>query len=137
MQIRTTGVIAGCVLGLGLATGLLAPLAHAQNTSFLLKMPISRLSEDDRKLFNDALRTLLASDDEKAEAEWNNPASGAHGTLKVVKVVKVDPEYGVPCKTILVHNEVNGVPGEARTRVCLSKDGEWRLAPKEKAKPAS
>jgi surface antigen len=138
MQKRNTGVIAGLVMGLGLAlalaTGLSAPSAQAQNTSFLQKRPISRLSEGDRKLFDEALRTLLASDDANAEATWENPASGSRGTLKTVQVEKVSPDYGVECRTLQVHNEVKGVAGDSRTRLCKSKDGEWRLAPKSKKK---
>ena len=121
------------VLG-GLAAALLALGAQAQNLSFLQGMPVSRLSEEDRAYFRKALGEVLASEDENAERSWTNPAGSAKGTIRLVKVVKEDPDYGVECRTVLVHNEVNGVPGEARTRLCRSKDGEWRLAPKSKKK---
>ena len=115
-----------------LAGLLLAATAGAQNLSFLNKMPVSRLSEDDKKLFMAALQEALASDDEHAERSWSNPDTGSKGTLKVLRV---ESDYGTTCKVVRVENEVKGVKGNANTRLCRAPEGDWRLAPM-KSKPA-
>lgn len=108
------------VLTLGLCG---ASLAQAANMAFLMDQPMSRFHDDDAKLFNAAAAQALTAKD-GTHIRWNNPATGAYGTLTPYP----DPQNDPACREIHIEDVAENIKSSGYYRFCKRADGTWQPA---------
>lgn len=97
---------------LGFALVLLAGgPSQAANMGFMADQAMSRFTDQDAELFNQAAGKALMGK-EGTEINWSNPATGAFGTLTPYP----DPEKNADCRVIHMVNIAENVK---------SADGTW------------
>ena len=91
-----------------------------------------RLNHHDLKMMTAAAQLLLTDDSLPigATREWNNPDSGDHGTVQLLK--KFDYEYQgskLPCREIRYHirSSGNADPYNIELNRCKVADGSWKI----------
>ncbi len=102
-----------------------ATVAGAQNLNFLRESPIAWLDDDDEAILRATIDAVLEAPD-GTSTEWQNPATGANGR---VKVLDTHEDFGTTCRRLQMRNEASGRRGGGTYRLCLSEDGRWRFAP--------
>ncbi|MEY4328186.1 MAG: hypothetical protein RL703_5 [Pseudomonadota bacterium] len=90
---------------LGFALALLGSGAlQAANMAFMADQAMSRFTEQDAQLFNEAAGDVLKGQT-GVEIKWSNPATGAFGTL----IAYPDPEKNPDCRVIHMVNVAENV----------------------------
>ena len=91
-----------------------------------------RLTHHDLKAMRAAAQPLLDDDSLPigATREWNNPESGDHGTIQLLK--RFEYEYQgtkLPCREIRYHIQVTGNadPYNYKLNRCKVADGSWKI----------
>jgi surface antigen len=108
-------VAAGCI-------ALYAPAA-AQNWIGLMKnTPAERFNEEDIQLFLNAAKKTLNDTPEGSTVKWENPATGSHGDMTVVKDFTWHDQ---PCRHVRVNSVSGDRSGTTNPRLC-KVDGKWR-----------
>lgn len=106
---------------LGFALVLLASgPSQAANMGFMADQAMSRFTDQDAELFNQAAGKALMGK-EGTEIKWSNPATGAFGTLTPYP----DPEKNADCRVIHMVNIAENVKSARYYRFCKSADGTW------------
>jgi surface antigen len=105
----------------GFAMALLAGHpSQAANMAFMADQAMSRFTDQDAELFNQAAGKALMGK-EGAEIKWSNPATGAFGTLTPYP----DPEKNADCRVIHMVNIAENVKSAGYYRFCKGADGTW------------
>jgi len=111
---------AACVAVLALLGG----SAAAQNWVGLLKnTPAERFTDEDRRLFLDASSKALSDTPAGQSVQWQNPASGSRGELKVMKVFTW---RDLPCRQLRITSETTDRKGSSVLNLC-QVEGQWKL----------
>jgi surface antigen len=111
---------AACVAVLALLGG----SAAAQNWVGLLKnTPAERFTDEDRRLFLDASSKALSDTPPGQSVQWQNPASGSRGELKVMKVFTW---RDLPCRQLRITSETTDRKGSSVLNLC-QVEGQWKL----------
>ena len=106
---------------LGFALVLLAGgPSQAANMGFMADQAMSRFTDQDAELFNQAAGKALMGK-EGTEINWSNPATGAFGTLTPYP----DPEKNADCRVIHMVNIAENVKSAGYYRFCKRADGSW------------
>ena len=91
-----------------------------------------RLTHHDLKAMTAGAQPLLDDDSLPigATREWNNPQSGDHGTIQLLK--RFEYEYQgskLPCREIRYHIQVTGNadPYNYKLNRCKVADGSWKI----------
>ena len=100
------------------------PVAAQTGLTFA-NSPFAQFSDDDNKLFFDAVRKAAGGEPGAAPVEWTNAASGAHGTVRYTRALQ-RPEGD--CREMQGENTARGRTEPFRVTVCKDPKGEWRLA---------
>ena len=108
----TTIGIALAILGSG--------LSQAANIAFMADQAMSRFIDQDAEYFNQAAHEALKAKD-GTEIKWNNPGTGAFGTLTPYP----DPEKDANCRVIHMVNIAENVKSAGNYRFCKRPDGSW------------
>jgi len=119
--VTTAGVRRGLLVGLLLS----ATPALAANIGFMDESPIAHFSEQDRRIYKEALDDILDKGADGESRTWANPASTAGGTLSIVKSFERD---GLACRTLSIANKAKGRSEKGQYRFCRQASGEWKLA---------
>jgi len=107
------------------STGLLTNTASAANALVLGNAPISRMNTQDVDLLFAAAQAVLDVGEDGVGRRWENPRTGAGGTLTPVRTYTGDSG---PCRDLMVENRAGGITGPAMTvSVCRAANGEWKL----------
>jgi surface antigen len=94
--------------------------------NFLKDAPVAHFTKEDHQLFQATLkRTLDAAKDGELQA-WENPKSGAHGT---VTADSSSISASGLCRQAKIANSAGGLTSEFKFKFCRQKDGEWRMSP--------
>ena len=102
-----------------------AATAMAANMNFMKDAPYSKFTEEDRRIFNDAVQdTLNKGADGKAHA-WSNPATKAGGEIKPLKSFD---SAGVACRNVSIANKAKGLSAKGEYKLCKDASGKWALA---------
>ena len=112
-----------CQIAKRLATALClltSSLAFAANMGFMADQAMSRFTDQDAELFNRAAAKALAAKD-GTQIEWNNPETGAFGTLTPY----ADTEKTADCRVIHMVNVAENVKSAGYYRFCKGADGSW------------
>ena len=106
---------------LGIALTLLGSgFAQAANIAFMADQAMSRFTDQDAEFFNQAAHEALKAKD-GTEIKWNNPGTGAFGTLTPYP----DPEKDANCRVIHMVNIAENVKSAGYYRFCKRADGSW------------
>ena len=100
-----------------------AGLAQAANMAFMVDQAMSRFSQRDAEYFNEAgVKALEAKDG--TEIKWNNPATGAFGTITPYP----DPQKNPDCRELHIVSVAENVKSGGYYRFCKLSDGSWQPA---------
>ncbi len=103
--------------------------AHASNLQFLRDAPVAKMTKEDLALFQSSLRAALDQNADGSTRRWENPATGASGTLTPVSTFEQD---GARCRRLEIVNTVQGVTGRSTFNMCRQADGTWVSAAPER-----
>jgi surface antigen len=107
------------IFGLILAL-LCSSLSQAANMAFMADQAMSRFTDQDAEMFNQAAQEALKAKNGTA-IKWSNPATGAFGTLTPYP----DPEKDANCRVIHMVNIAENVKSSGYYRFCKRSDGSW------------
>lgn len=110
--------------GLGLALSL---PAAAVNWNFLEYSPASHFTEKDWDLMRQTGREALDKAPDGATRGWNNPETGAFGTIQPLNSYEAG---GSSCRRTEIFNSAKGTSGTSRFDFCKQADGSWKVAPR-------
>lgn len=105
---------------------LLPAVAVALNFNFLQQAPVAFATDEDRHIFGRHLRKALESGITGEETRWENPATGARGSITLIESGTLD---GMPCAVTRLRSEIKGRSGEHLYTVCATPDGGFRWGP--------
>lgn len=117
------------VLSLLALTGLLAaaPAGRAMNLVPLLRdTPAELFTVQDYEYFDGALKKALDELGQDGAAQWENPETGAGGTVTVTQEFQ---RGGSGCKRLRVESRARQRRGYTVFDFCRQADGRWVLAP--------
>jgi surface antigen len=124
---------------LGYAAGVLLALlccngpVHAGNLSFLNDTAMSKFNDDDVRIMQETVFSLLKDGTAGQSQSWANPNSTAKGTITVMKVFQ--STEGFACKTLRIENSAQGLQGRSTYPLCRIPPGDWKIH--TGAKPAA
>ncbi len=127
MKARIAGWIAGPALAM------LAAVCTAQNLTFLEHTPAVALTEDDRKLQEEAGIKVLSDPNPRVAKKWKNPATGHSGSFQALGDLR--SEDGLRCRRIKILTEAGGRKNQMTVPVCLTASGDWMFASGKKLTP--
>jgi surface antigen len=110
-------------LSIGLAISL---PAVAVNWNFLQYGPAGQFTAEDWELLRQSGREALDKAADGDTRGWNNPATGAFGTIQPLNTYERD---GAGCRRTEVYNHSRDSSGTSRFDFCKQSDGSWKVAP--------
>lgn len=106
---------------------LAVPLAvNAANWRFLKHSPASKFTDQDFALFTSAGQEALNEAPDGDTRGWNNPDTGAFGTVQPLSTYEAD---GSTCRKVEIFNSAGGFSATSRFDFCKQPDGTWKVAP--------
>jgi len=105
---------------IGLVTAAPAP---AQTNLFLNRSMIEVMTKEDIKMAQSAVAEALGSAPDGSVVAWNNPASGASGT---VTPLKSTTQGGRQCRIVETFTDASGRRERAQWELC-KQGANWRL----------
>ena len=104
---------------------LAAPAARAMNLIPLLQdTPAQFYTDEDYALFDGALKQALNELGAQGAAQWENPKTGAGGTVTVREQFEAG---GAPCKRLHLESHARNRKGDTTMTFCRQADGRWVL----------
>jgi surface antigen/uncharacterized lipoprotein NlpE involved in copper resistance len=123
----------------GVAAFALGSLPAAPQTGLTFtNSPFAQFTDEDNKLFLEAVRKAASGAPGGAPVDWANAGSGAKGTVRYTRALTGRPEGD--CREMQGDNTARGRTEQFRVTVCKDPKGQWRLAtnsPKAKAQPTA
>lgn len=98
--------------------------AHAFNTQFLNNTPLSKMNNEDVRLFKVAVHAALDDDADGAVRVWNNNKTRAGGEITPLRTFE---ERGETCRELEIANSAGGLSNRSRATLCHVPGGAWRL----------
>jgi surface antigen len=123
--------IAALLLGMlgTTATGPAFALADFGTYSFLRDTPAEAFTDEDWKIFKEALNGALNDAKDGETRGWENPATGASGEFTILKtVVKTDAD----CREVRMTNKAGNRTRTTGQVFCVGNDGIWKIGPVRK-----
>ena len=102
---------------------------HAANMGFLGNAPISRMTEEDVDMFYQAVQETLEKSPDKSRTGWENPATGASGTLLPLDTFA--GPAGESCRHLQITNRAGGLRSQHVFTLCKGTDGSWKAVAEE------
>ncbi len=99
--------------------------ALGSNLLFLQDAPVAYFTEEDDRMFQAALKGALDTAKDGEAKSWSNPASGASGTLTVLKTHN---QHAMTCRTLKIFSTAKSRTGESVWDFCKQPDGAWKIA---------
>jgi len=101
------------------------PAAVAMNLIPLLQdTPAQFYTDEDYALFDGALKQALNELGAQGAAQWENPKTGAGGTVTVREQFEAG---GAPCKRLHLESHARNRKGDTTMTFCRQADGRWVL----------
>ena len=98
--------------------------AHAFNTQFLNNTPLSKMNDEDVRLFKEAVYATLDGDADGTARAWSNTKTRAGGEITPVRTFE---DGGETCREIEIANSAGGLSNRSRATLCRVPGGAWRL----------
>lgn len=115
-----------CKALLAVAMAVAAGTALAQPYPVLGGTPMSKMSEKDLALYQEALTKALDAGKDGQQSKWSNPESGASGTIEPRRSFKAG---GKECRDVYLENRVKGRHEKGTWAYCREPGGPWQLSP--------
>lgn len=115
-----------------LGTAVSAPawaLANFGTFSFLRNTPAESFTDEDWKIFKEALNGALNEAADGESRTWENPATGAGGEFTILKTVKSAKS---DCREVKMTNHAGNRSRTSGQVFCVGDDGVWKLGPARK-----
>ena len=109
-------------LAAGLLLSVLAGTATASNLRWLDNSPARHFTDDDWELASDAARRALNEAADGETVSWENPRTGASGTLSPLSTLSRD---GATCRRLQTSSSARGTTGGSVFEFCQRPDGTW------------
>jgi len=97
----------------------------AHNFAFLKDAPYAHFTDEDRKIFEEALDGVLYKGADGESRTWSNPSSKAGGEIKALKSFERD---GLTCRTLSIANQAKGRSNAGKYNFCRQANGKWPVA---------
>lgn len=124
---QTSGVAHG-LAALCLLTLSVMQVANGQSGwGFLKNAPAGQFTDKDVAMLEEALQSVLDSDEVPVSQRWENPESGNSGELRVLRAFK--SEQGRSCKRVQMDNESRSKKGSSHISLCQDAGGKWLVDP--------
>jgi len=107
-------------IAIGLSISMPAP---ATNWSFLEDTAVSQFSEQDWELFSKAGREALEEVPDGDTRGWNNPETGAFGTIQPLNSYQYK---SMKCRRTEFFNSARSASGTSRFDLC-KQEGSWKF----------
>src|SRR3712207_8760066 len=92
---------------------------------FLKEAPIRFFSEEDRRLFKEAVLRTLEKVPNGKTSSWVNPATKSAGVMKPIRTYQ---DNGMRCRTLEILNRAGGRTGQENAfDFCRRGEGQWKL----------
>ena len=109
------------VVGLGVAGW-----AQGQSYMVIQGAPLEFMTQDDLRIYQDALNRALEKSKDGATTRWENPETRAGGTINPVRSFSRD---GAQCRELQLDNQARGRREKGRYAFCKDPQGEWKFTP--------
>jgi surface antigen len=117
------------LLGCGM---LLTGVAWAQYGTTLGGAPITWMTEDDIRMYQDAIDKALETGKDGETTRWKNPATNAGGTIKPMRSFM---QGETPCRDVQLDTRAKGRHAKGVYAFCKDAAGKWLLTPGATGKP--
>lgn len=114
------------------ATGPAFALANYGTYSFLRDTPAESFTDEDWKIFKEALNGALNDAKDGETRGWENPATGTSGEITILKTVR---KGKLDCREVKLTNQAKDRKRTSGQAFCISDDGLWKAAPASRKKP--
>jgi hypothetical protein len=111
------------VLSMWLAS---TPAAYSAGLLFLRDAPVRFFSEEDWRLFKNAIQDTLGNVPDGETSSWQNRVTGSEGAMKPLKTYH---HNGTTCRSLEMLNRAAGRTGQSVFEFCKQADGAWKVAP--------
>lgn len=95
---------------------------QASDLNFLRDAPVAKMAKEDLARFHSNLRAALGQDADGRTRRWEDPATGASGTLTPVSSYE---QNGTTCRRLETVDTVQGVTGHSTFNMCTRAAGAW------------
>jgi hypothetical protein len=112
-------------LSLSALTMFFCQATYADNWAFLKDTPLSKFSEEDRKMMMSNAVETVNDDSSTAARSWKNKKTSHSGTAQVL-LAYAGPD-NIPCKRIRIVNRAGDNQNRANYSVCKFADEGWKL----------
>lgn len=102
---------------------LASPFAMA-NWRALDQTAMGEFTPEDLDLFIETGREALEDAADGEERAWENPETGAHGTIRPLTTQQID---GANCRRTEIFNSAEGYEGTSEFLFCRQPDGSWKV----------
>ncbi|MDH3695025.1 MAG: RT0821/Lpp0805 family surface protein [Gammaproteobacteria bacterium] len=102
-------------------TSLLWSSLQAEELQFTLSKNIDLLTEKDAALFHDMVELALDSQPDGYVLSWENPESGANGTLQIAGTDNSDAY----CREVALVRHAKGVTEQSSMQFCRQANNQW------------
>jgi hypothetical protein len=122
---RRGGIACAVVFVLGVGV---APIpVYSAGLLFLKEAPIRFFSEEDRRLFKEAIQRTLEKVPDGKTSSWEKPATESAGVMKPIRTYQ---NNGMTCRTLEILNRAAGRTGQENAfDFCRRGEGKWKLEP--------
>lgn len=94
---------------------------QAEELQFTLSKNVNLLTEDDAAMFHSMVELALDSQPDGYVLSWENPASGANGTLQIASTEN-NEAY---CREIALVRHAKGVTEQSAMQFCCEPNNQW------------
>ena len=122
---RSTLPTRACMTLAAAVSGLVPTAVLAANLGFLGNAPVSQMTEADVEMLYAAAVSALESSPDKARTGWENPDTGASGSLMPLDTFVA--ATGETCRHLQVINRAGNLRAQNVFRLCKSADGKWSV----------
>jgi len=104
-----------CIIGLFWSS------LQAEELQFTLSKNVDMLTKEDAALFHDMVELALDSQPDGYVLSWENPESGANGTLQIANTDSSDAY----CREVALVRHAKGVTEQSSMQFCRQADNQW------------
>jgi surface antigen len=98
---------------------------YASNWAFLDNAPMTYFTEEDMRMYQDALGQALNEASDGDTRTWSNPATGASGEIRLMRTLH---EQDTTCRVTRIRSTARGYTETGNYRVCKQDDGSWTIS---------
>jgi surface antigen len=103
-----------------------AGAAWGQGYTVLRGAPVEFMTQEDLRIYQEALNGALEKSKDGAVASWENRATRAGGSIQTLRSFR---HGGQQCRELYLDNQAKGRREKGAFSFCKDAEGAWKLAP--------